>query len=737
MRRLLTSAVLFVALAAFGHAQTEATLSAVYRSILLGDYEQGRAALGRLAENPDSRQVALTRDWLDSFLRMSAARDQSRQGTFDWNVKSGKEALEQGRVYVALSFAAQATPYAPDDKAYAADPWIQALRQRALEEAQGWLDKEKWGRAVNYYHLLLRINERDQVVKAARDRCFRHLRLQHWYRNKEEIERRLEGVTEGMLNTALGQIAENYYSEPDFRAMAEGALDYLIALCHTTKLYDASSVFDGIADPLAREHFLSRLEELRKEVLGRDTFGARQLGELYKAAADANRQTVSLPKEMVVVEFLEGALSRLDEFTSVVWPADGLDFNKMMMGTFFGVGIQLGVDEITGRLKVVTPLENSPALEAGIQPDDLIVEVDGVSTKDWTTDKAVREITGEEEGKIVTLTIYRPRTGQTLRYPLRRSRIQITTVRGVKRLDQKGDRWDYLLDPQVGAAYMKLTGFNPDSHEELERALANAKKQGMRGLVLDLRNNPGGLLDVAINVVSKFLDEGEVVWTKGRREARQEHSVDGDATFAGLPLVVLVNESSASASEILAGALQDHGRALVVGERTFGKGSVQRVLALDRRMFAAPKARLKLTTALYYLPSNRSPQRLPDAEQWGVDPDWKVTLTPKEFGKVMEREREAFVIHNEDQTSQPVDEQERQKQVEALKAPAPAEEGDDAPEEELLTAEEIQKLRFGDPTQVSDFDPQLETALLHLRVKLAADLPWPRLARKPVQTAQP
>jgi len=181
---------------------------------------------------------------------------------------------------------------------------------------------------------------------------------------------------------------------------------------------------------------------------------------------------------------------------------------------------------------------------------------------------------------------------------------------------------------------------------------------------------------------------------------------------------VLVNEASASASEILAGALQDHHRAIVLGERTFGKGSVQHIRALASGD-GNTDARLKLTTALYYLPSGRSPHKKPKAEMWGVDPDWSVKLTPKEFRRVIERERESYVIHNEKSSNKELSAEEREKILNELKADP--KEDEDAPQ---FTPESIKKLE-ADPFEAPKTDPQLDTALLMLRVKLAANLPWP------------
>ena len=705
------------------------TAAAAYRAILNGDYQNGEQTLARLATGEHASDPALrAKQWVDSYLKIADQRKDLLRNTFDWNMDHARQALKDGKTYVALSFTAQAERYAADADAFAEDPWVRDLREVALSDAKGYLDQEKWARAHAHYTLLLRINENDTDVEKLRDITARHLRLQFLYKNDEDIKRRLKGVRYDMLTQVIQLVNDTYYDTPDFRAMAEGAIDNFTALCHTTKLYDASSVFDGIADPLAREHFMSKLQELRRDVESRDSYDHRQLLALYKELKRLNASTVSLPEPMLIVEFVEGALGRLDQFTSIVWPADSPDFDKLMMGKFKGVGIQLGADEINNRLKVVTPLENSPALRAGIQPDDLILAVDGVSTADWDSDRAVREITGKE-GTMVNLTMYRPRTGKKWVVPLKRSPIRITTIRGVDRIEsENGDKWNYMLDDKADIAYIKLTGFSEKSHEELSTALADAKSQGMKGLILDLRNNPGGLLDVAIEIVSNFLEEGEVVWTKGRAERRQDHPVTGDVNYGQLPLVILINEGSASASEILSGALLDHHRALIVGNRSFGKGSVQRVLGLNRSSWfgggSRSGGRLKVTTALYHLPSNRSPHKIPGAKIWGVDPNLSVKLSPKEFVKVLEHERAAYIIHNEDDSKNELSEEERIKRLRALKADDDqnADDEDDTPP--LLSDDDIALLR-SDKLEAPDTDPQLETALLQLRIKLLANVPWP------------
>ena len=718
--------------------RAEESLQSAYSAILNGNYKAGEVAVGHLKQEAASEQVSRLGDWLNSYEQVASSREELREKTFEWNIEKAKEQLQaakdaardnnapamRNKVYLALSFAAQASSYTSDEAAYAASDLVKELRPLALAEADKLAKQQRWAKAHMFYLLLNRIDEKDKEVEKLRKQAVRHARLELIYDNKEDVERRMQDVTEDLLSNSLKLIQENYFTKPDFRKMAEGALNNLNAVCNTTQLYEgdkAADDFDGLADPVAREYFLGKIEEERQKLEQRADFSDKDMLRLFNFVKEENKKSVSLPLPLLIIEFTEGAINEMDEFTSIIWPTDAADFDKLMVGDFVGVGIQLGLDDVSGRLKVVTPLENSPALEAGVRPDDLIVEVDGVTTKNWTTEKAVQEITGPE-GTGVTLKIYRPATGEMLEFPLERRPIELTTVRGVDRIDST--HWNYMLDPDAGIAYLQLSNFNPKSAQELDDALKQAQDQGMQGLILDLRNNPGGLLDVAVGTVSEFIDKGQVVRTSGRAEPTHVLPVTGRVEYPDLPMVVLINEHSASASEILAGCLRDHKRALVLGERSFGKGSVQRVYGLDGRGWLfqkKPKARLKLTTALYYLPNGESPHKNPDAEKWGVEPDQMVELTPKEFLKVIENQRKTFIIQNgKSEQNKEIDEAKREQDLAALKA-------EDEPDEDadLLSDADIELLR-DDPFEAPEVDPQLQTALLHLRVKLAAKVPWPQ-----------
>jgi carboxyl-terminal processing protease len=692
-------------------ALADDSLSPAYAAILRGDVDSARVELARLRDHGASPgDVARVESWLSAYRKTVDSRAEMKKETFDWNVAEAKKAIEQGEIYLALSFAAQAAPYAVDEQAYSNEPWIAELTTKAMAQARQLEGEHHWSKVHGHYALLKRLHPKDKQYEELRQHAERLARLELLYKDKEELDRRIKDVDKNLLRTAVSFISKNYYRDPDFTKMGEGAIENLIALAETQKTYD---YLHGLGNPVTRQGFEAGLKELRDWPRTEERFNSKDLLKLYNRVADLNDKTAELPEGLLVMEFLEGALQQLDEYTSMIWPVDAPDFDKMMMGGFQGVGIQLSLDERSGRLKVVTPLEDSPALEAGIQPDDLIVEVNGQDTKNWSTDDAVRNIMGQA-GTEVTMTLFRPSTGQRLTHALKRRNIVLRTVRGVERLPYDTQSWNYMLDEETGVAYLRVNGFHPDTHEELVQSLKAAQRQGMRGLILDLRHNPGGLLDVAVRAVSTFVDNGEVVSTGGRREARTSMRVTDEPFQVNVPMVVLINEGSASASEILAGAFQDHHRAVVLGERSFGKGSVQRVLTL------AGSARLKLTTALYYLPSGRSPHKDPDADTWGVSPDVKVVLTPKEFRQVLKHETDTYIIHNSKEQPPAASEEERDKALEALKGKAK-----DDVEEPLLTEEQIKELDH-DPVTAQDGDPQLETALLLLRVKLAANVPWPQ-----------
>ena len=315
--------------------------------------------------------------------------------------------------------------------------------------------------------------------------------------------------------------------------------------------------------------------------------------------------TNSVTTKKLMYGAIKGMLEATDDpFTFLLDEELNQALNTEMSGRYGGVGLSISKNADKG-LMVVSPIEDGPGEKAGILSGDIITEIDGKSTKDMSVDNAANIMRGKE-GTKVTLTIVRDGVAEPIKYPLTRAIIEIKSVKYK------------MVDDTVG--YIRITTFGDDTARDLEDALIDLKKQGMKKLVLDLRNNPGGRLDTAINIVEEFLTEGKIVYTRGRtKNENQDYyaSKKGDEWLEG-DMLVLVNQYSASASEILSGALQDSGRAKLLGETTFGKFSVQYVLPLDTR----DNTSFKFTVAHYYTPNGR---RLHGK---GLTPDF-VVVEPK------------------------------------------------------------------------------------------------------------
>ena len=315
---------------------------------------------------------------------------------------------------------------------------------------------------------------------------------------------------------------------------------------------------------------------------------------------------------------VRGMLSGLDPHSAYLDTAQYADLQASTHGEFGGLGIEVGMED--GLVKVVAPIDDTPAAKAGLQSGDTILRLDGHPVKGMTLSDAVKQMRGEA-GSNITLTIVRDGQKEPFNVTLTRAVVQVKSVRS------------RMLDDGVG--YVRLSQFQSRTGEDTVKAVEALKKTAggeLSGLVLDLRNNPGGVLTSAVKVVDAFVNDGKIVYTDGRgnRGNQTWNAQDGDI-LNGAPIVVLVNGGSASASEIVAGALQDHKRAVVMGSQTFGKGSVQTILPLREG------GAVKMTTSRYYTPSGRSIQAQ------GIAPD--VTLQPVKLAKLeegkVERLREA------------------------------------------------------------------------------------------------
>lgn len=353
----------------------------------------------------------------------------------------------------------------------------------------------------------------------------------------------------------------------------------------------------------------------------------RTLVDIHRRVADNYVDPVDEPK--LHQGGIDGMLGELDPFSVYVPPARQEDFDRMLEGSFKGVGIQLDQKD-NGQVEVVTPIDGSPAFKAGAEAGDIILKVNGESIENLRLPELIKKI-GGPLGTQVSLSV-RHATGEEATLTMTREEIKVPTVKGYER--KQDNTWDYYVcdDPRI--AYLRLTQFTPDCYDELRGVMEKLVADGMKGLILDLRFNPGGRLDQAVQIINMLLPKGKtIVVTRGRNRPEQRQESDGQNTLPNFPLIVLVNEHSASASEIVSGSLMDNKRAVVVGERTYGKGSVQEVIPLDDK-----GGELKLTVAYYYLPSGRLVHRRKDAKDWGVQPQIYVPMDAATEEKVA-RER--------------------------------------------------------------------------------------------------
>jgi len=319
---------------------------------------------------------------------------------------------------------------------------------------------------------------------------------------------------------------------------------------------------------------------------------------------------------------LEGALDGMmaelkDQYSVYLRPKVVAEFEQSLDQRFGGVGVEIILDPATKQLTVASPLFGAPAYEAGIRPRDRILRIDGRSTQGLSLEDAADLMKGKP-GAAVLLTVQHEGETEPVEIRVVRAEVQVATVLGDTR--NADGSWDYFLEGCDRIGYLRVNIFGERTAEEMDQVLQRLVAQGMRGLVLDLRDDPGGVLQAAVKICNMFLRSGVIVTTRYRDgTVRQGFEAVEEGTYPEFPVAVLVNKYSASASEIVAACLQDHGRGVVVGQRTYGKGTVQEVVYLP-----GGQGVLKITTASYWRPSEKNITRLSgtgEDDEWGVRPD--------------------------------------------------------------------------------------------------------------------
>jgi len=660
-----------------------------FADIRLGKFAQTSDLLSRAAGITHDATDASEAKWAAQFETLCQQFTTERHTQFEKAVANVKLLESHDLATYAMDELSRAYLRADDKDAFRKEKWVDDLVAQSITLAKQYEDSEQWLKALRLYSDLTAVEPAIAMWKDKMKLVTRRVRLLMVYtptmlkqlQEAEGKERKtaeellnppstqptagatpatqptattqnsedtatdwhdvVKGIEYGMLWDALRDAEQNYYRTVSYQGLLKGGLMGVRTIVTTPGLEHA---FPDLADKEKAKQFLAVIDSCQQAAdAASDNDAETVLSQSLDKLLEANKKTVNIPEEVFISEFADGTFSTLDPFSTIIWPYDSAEFHKTTQGEFGGVGIQIENDA-EGNLKIVSPLEDTPAYRAGIKAGEVITQIDHKSAHGIPIDRAVREITGTA-GTKVTLTI-RSAAGKESDYVITREVIKVASIKGFNR--KPGGGWDYMIDPTNGIAYIRLTNFSRKTADDLDDALDQLQRQGAKGIVLDLRYNPGGLLSAAIEVVNKFVKQGGIVSTHPDRETRnQPTSVSAEAGKfrCDLPLVVLVNQYSASASEIVSGALKDDHRALIIGERTFGKGSVQMLYQLDGGP-ADAKPSLKLTTSHYYLPGGRCIHREENSSTWGVDPDVRVVMTDEQMFTMNETRRDLDVLRD-------------------------------------------------------------------------------------------
>lgn len=448
---------------------------------------------------------------------------------------------------------------------------------RTLEMGGHWAD------ALTKYEEALHEYPEDHALQARFDVARLHYSLEQRYddRSFRESIRTLKAPQSlELYNDLLSKIDAHYYTDPPWQDITQrGATAMDIALADESFLRSHSIRVRG-----------QQIEQLRAEIVqlpARYKIGtSRDVSAVASQVARVAHQRIGLSETATLLEFTSAAAGGLDHYSSFLTADQLRDIYSQIEGNFVGLGVELKADQ--GALQIVHVIPHSPAEQSGIHDGDRITAVDGQATKSLSTDEAASLLTGTEGSTVRVMVNSANQAPHEI--TVRRASVEVPSLENVK-----------ILEPATGVAYVRVPAFQKTTSADLEQALWDLHRQGMRSLIIDLRGNPGGLLTAAVELADKFIAEGGIVSTKGRSEQENfSYRAHRPGTWR-VPLVVLVDGDSASASEIFAGAIKDSGRGKIIGARSYGKGSVQGIFPLGKSGAGA-----RLTTAKFYSPSGRA-----------------------------------------------------------------------------------------------------------------------------------
>jgi carboxyl-terminal processing protease len=463
----------------------------------------------------------------------------------------------------------------------------------ALEQSRQWRD------AIDHYTEAVKSWPDNEHLQYGLRRSKFHFGIDRRYSDasfRDELLGRSSAEAFALFDEVLDQVREQYVDPVTTTwFVAHGTESLWLSLANERFLAQNVSV------PHPQQ--VKQLRDmLRDEYWNKPLRSRAEAHRMIREVADRAHQLIGLKSTAVILEYAFGGCNGLDDYSSFLTPERYRDLNSNIDGEFVGIGIIMEAEAGNGML-LVDVLPNSPAYENGLRAGEYIVQIDGVDCRVMSTDEAAGMLTGVA-GSYVTLGIQGESSGSVRQVVCPRRDVKVDSIPLAQ-----------MIDAEQGVGYIRMTGFQKSSPEELDTALRKLSEQGMRTLIWDLRGNPGGLLSAAVEVADRFLDEGRIVSTKGRSfDQNLSYSANRLGTW-DLPIVLLIDEQSASASEIVAGAIRDHQRGTIVGRKSFGKWSVQTIYP------GAWSTGLRLTTAKFYSPNGNNWSHI------GISPDVEVPLT--------------------------------------------------------------------------------------------------------------
>jgi carboxyl-terminal processing protease len=478
-----------------------------------------------------------------------------------------------------------------------ADPWVQTV----LVEGQQLANGDRWSEALTVYQAALRKAPNSVTLLKQRQTARMHVDLRNRLADAKYVHFARTDSAEmaaAHLNEILLKIELNHLEQPNWSQIFQHGLNSLmISLEHP----EFQTKFVGQAIEEQSADLAKRLQLSLQSVPVRNH--TEFAGLAREVAAELQRQ-IGLAPNVTIHEFAGTAASALDTYSTFLSPSHFDDLNSQIRGNFVGIGVELRSKN--DHLEIVKAIPGGPADRARIRGGDKMLAVNDQLVSEIGGDAAADLLRGAD-GSLVTVVVETPE-GKQYRLKMQRSRVDIPSIEDAK-----------IVEATSGIGYIKLSNFQKNTPADFDRALAQLRRQGLQRLILDLRDNPGGALDAAVAIVDRFITRGTIVSTKGRNLAENMTYTAGQTNFVGqLPLIVLINENSASASEILAAAIADHQRGTIIGQRSFGKGVVQTIFPLT-----SGRGGIRLTTAEYFAPSGRR------VEMQGVAPDLVVQTTAR------------------------------------------------------------------------------------------------------------